>query len=265
MDDGSDPPVENVVARHADRLSLSYRRLQGEGPALARNRGLCQARGEFVAFTDDDCEPDPRWLEALDREFQQHSAAGLGGRTEAASDQTIYGDASQMLISFLYGYGSSGPAELRFFCSNNLAFPRQPLTEMGGFDEVAFPRAAAEDREICGRWLEHAELRYVPDALVVHRQNLNFRSFCSQHFRYGRGAFLLRSKRRRLGQTPMPLQLHPFFEKMLTFPFSRERFPKAAVLSLLISLSQVAHAAGYFFEQWSRPSSVPGSEPDRIR
>src|SRR5215813_1646861 len=32
------------------------------GPAAARNTGAARARGDFLAFTDDDCRPDPGWL-----------------------------------------------------------------------------------------------------------------------------------------------------------------------------------------------------------
>jgi glycosyltransferase involved in cell wall biosynthesis len=42
------------------------------GPGAARNRGAADARGEYLAFTEDDCEPQPDWLD--------RAAAALGAR-----------------------------------------------------------------------------------------------------------------------------------------------------------------------------------------
>jgi GT2 family glycosyltransferase len=35
------------------------------GPGAARNRGAAEARGAFLAFTEDDCVPEPDWLERV--------------------------------------------------------------------------------------------------------------------------------------------------------------------------------------------------------
>jgi GT2 family glycosyltransferase len=62
VDDGSTPPQ----APAAGGLALRTLRHDGaRGPAAARNTGWRAARAALVAFTDDDCVPEPGWLEAL--------------------------------------------------------------------------------------------------------------------------------------------------------------------------------------------------------
>jgi glycosyltransferase involved in cell wall biosynthesis len=246
VDDGSDPPPDDIIARHASLLPLRYYRHGNRGPARTRNYALHRAQGEYVVFTDDDCAPREDWLTAFDRAFTDHPAAGLGGRIVDAPDNGIYGIASQLLVTFLYDADTSA-GKPKFFCSNNLAFGRQRLLETGGFEE-AYPLAAAEDRDICARWLlQHGELHFVQAAVVEHRQDLNLTSFCAQQFRYGRGAFQFWSRRRAEGHSANRLESWRW--RMFLFPFSRASFPRALSLSALLALSQLACAAGYLAER----------------
>ena len=50
------------------------------GLSCARNRGARAARGDVVVFTDDDAVPDPGWLTALMREFEDPSVHAVAGR-----------------------------------------------------------------------------------------------------------------------------------------------------------------------------------------
>jgi cellulose synthase/poly-beta-1,6-N-acetylglucosamine synthase-like glycosyltransferase len=252
VDDGSDPPPEDVIARHRSRLPLRYIRHENQGPARSRNRALRLAQGDYVVFTDDDCEPQRDWLTALEKAFAERPHGCIGGRIECAAENGLCGIASQLLVTFLYEYASaqngSGAAGLKFFCSNNVAFPREALLRIGGFDET-FPLAAAEDRELCARWLELGDLHFAPAAVVRHRQDLNLKSFYSQHHRYGRGAFqfwLRRSAEGRAGNRPQPFS---FYWKMLAYPFTKVAFPRALAVSLLLVVSQIACVAGYFAER----------------
>jgi glycosyltransferase involved in cell wall biosynthesis len=61
VDNGSADETAAVAEAQGARV---IRRERGEGPGRARNDGVASASGEIIAFTDSDCEPDPRWLEA---------------------------------------------------------------------------------------------------------------------------------------------------------------------------------------------------------
>jgi glycosyltransferase involved in cell wall biosynthesis len=177
----------------------------------------------------------------------QGQRTGFGGRIVDSPANSIYGRSSQMLVSFLYEYNERADG-LRFFCSNNLVFPKQALLAMGGFDE-SFPLAAAEDRYICARWLRDGELVFVPEAVVEHRQMLGFQGFMRQQFRYGRGA--CQFWRRRMTEERAKNRVLPgeFYARMLAYPFGRVGFFEAVATSLLLALSQASVAAGYYWER----------------
>jgi len=66
-DDGNDARTRQLVAARAhatgDRPTIRYVAVtERHGPAAARNAGAWAARAEVIAFTDDDCVPEPDWL-----------------------------------------------------------------------------------------------------------------------------------------------------------------------------------------------------------
>src|SRR5919204_417942 len=69
-DDAASDEARRVVTCWAERaaargLALRYVPVTGaHGPAAARNAGWRAARGQIIAFTDDDCLPAPDWLAA---------------------------------------------------------------------------------------------------------------------------------------------------------------------------------------------------------
>lgn len=247
VDDGSSPPADTITERYAERLPLRLLHRNGEGPARARNVALHQARGDYVVFTDDDCAPEASWLNAYDDAFRSMPAAAFGGAVVDDPENGLCGAASQMLISFLYG-AQDASGSMRFYCSNNLALPRVGLLAIGGFDP-SFPLAAAEDRDLCARWLEQGEMQLLSTAVVRHRQQLTFAGFCRQHFRYGRGAYQFWLRRRRAGGQGNRIQPPDFYLSMLSYPFSRTKMTRAAAICVLFAISQTAGAVGYFIER----------------
>ena len=249
VDDGGTTPLDEIVARFHGVLTLKFLRQENAGPAAARNRGAFEARGEFLAFTDDDCSPAPKWLQAVAAQFVASPDCAVGGQMRNALPHNLYSTASQLLISYLFSYYNAVPHAARFFPSSNLAFPTKRFHAIGGFD-VTYPRAAAEDRELCDRWLHHGyRMIYAAEAVVYHAHDLTFRAFLHQHFHYGQGAFCFHQVRARRGRHRVKVEPLSFYLNMLRYPFVSAQGVKAPFLMLLLVVAQAANAAGFFWER----------------
>lgn len=142
----------------------------------------------------------------------------------------------------------------KFFASNNFALPADRFQAMGGFD-TSFPLAAAEDRELCDRWLHHGyRMVYAPKVQIHHFHKLSLKSFWRQHFNYGRGAFCFHQVRSRRNCDPIKVEPLTFYFQLLTHPFGVTAPPSALLLTCLLFLSQVANVFGFFWEKRQHPS-----------
>jgi glycosyltransferase involved in cell wall biosynthesis len=126
------------------------------GPAAARNAGWRQASGHVIAFTDDDCLPEPDWLAAGMRAIAT-GASGVSGRVIVPLPQSP--------TDYERNAASLETAE---FVTANCFYRRDVLEAVGGFDE-RFAAAWREDSDLYFTLLERGErLISAPDAIVVH-------------------------------------------------------------------------------------------------
>ncbi len=249
VDDGSEMPLESVVEPFQKQIDLTLLKQPNGGPAKARNTGAFQAKGRFLAFTDDDCTPAPDWLTSLAARFAQSADCMIGGLTVNSLSKNLYSTASQVLIDYLYAYYNAKSDRARFFASNNLAVSTDRFLAIGGFD-TSYPLAAAEDRELCDRWLYKGyQMIYAPEVLVYHAHHLALHTFWRQHFNYGRGAFCFHKVRARQNRTPIKVEPLSFYLNLLTYPFSHPSQQPSSLLTALLFLSQVANVAGFFWER----------------
>ncbi len=174
---------------------------------------------------------------------------------QSALPDNPYSTASQLLIDYLYSYYNAPPDQARFLTSNNLALPVALFRAIGSSD-AGYPRAAAEDRDFCRRWLRHGQrLAYAPEAVVYHTHALTLRAFWRQHFNYGRGAFRFHRLRARRDQERFQIEPRRFYLNLLRHPFSQARGRRALLLASLLVLSQAANAAGFFREGAARSTA----------
>ncbi len=106
------------------------------GPAAARNAGWRMARGEIIAFTDDDCLPDPAWLRAGTAALADGAAAAWGRiRMPLPHPPTDY-------------QRNEAGLEQAEFVTANCFCRRDALEAVDGFDE-RFTMAWREDADLC--------------------------------------------------------------------------------------------------------------------
>jgi glycosyltransferase involved in cell wall biosynthesis len=248
VDDGSKGPTGTVVSSFRNPLDITLITQTHSGPAAARNNGAKKAKGDFLAFTDDDCSPVPNWLKAFAARFNETPDSMIGGRTINVLLLNLYSAASHFLTEYLYSYYNANSDQVRFFASNNLALTADRFHSTGGFNTL-FPHAAAEDREFCERWLRHGfRMTYAPEALIYHAHRLTPPSFCRQQFNYGRGAFRFHQLRARHRLDHFRLEPLSFYVNMLRYPLAEIQGRKKYLILALILLSQGANAAGLLWE-----------------
>ena len=188
VDDGGDDDLAGVCGPFEPKLNVRLEKKANGGPASARNHGAALARGQWLAFTDDDCEPASGWLAELERCFVVNPGAMIGGHTHNRLQGNLFSQASQDIIDLVYRHYNERNDRARFLTANNMALPREAFLDMGGFD-AEFSAGTAEDRELCERWLQAGRrIVYQPELEVYHSHSLDLRAYLRQHFNYGRGA-----------------------------------------------------------------------------
>jgi GT2 family glycosyltransferase len=173
--------AERVIERHPLTQAGVLRHVAIEpgtgSPSRQRNIGWRGASGELIAFTDDDCRPEPQWLERLAAVAQANSGQVVQGRTRPEpleADILKAPHVRTLSVKPVNAYAQT--------C--NILYPRALLERLEGFDERAI---AGEDVGLSLRARRAgATVVAAPDAVVNHaieshtlpgilRQNLKWR------------------------------------------------------------------------------------------
>lgn len=157
-DDGSTDDTRAIAAAHR-AVGTVVDTPGGAGPGAARNAAAAVAAGEFLAFTDADCAPDPGWLAALLAAFGEGADLVQGAVTPAGPTGPY--DRS-VTVGRLGG----------LFETANLAVRREWFERVGGFERWLRPRRSKElGEDVWLGWrLRRAGARvgFAPAAVVRH-------------------------------------------------------------------------------------------------
>ena len=152
VNDGSTDATPDIVSQYDFRLISTENR----GLSNARNTGWQEARGEIVAYIDDDAYPDPHWLTYLAAAFMRTTHVGIGGpNLPPPGDGPIADCVANAPGGPVHVLLSDTEAEHIPGC--NMAFRKTALQAIGGFDPQF--RTAGDDVDVCWRltttWLDH--------------------------------------------------------------------------------------------------------------
>lgn len=254
----SDDRTEQLVRGRFPQMR--YAREPQPGLSNARNRAIAEARGEIVAFTDDDVVVDRGWLAALARVFAENPhVTGLTGlvaplelETEAQILFEVHGGFGRGFTRQQYRYqrGQQGTQATyqgtgRFGTGANMAYRRSVFAQIGAFDPalgVGTLSQGGEDLEMFFRLLRAGHtLAYEPAALVRHRHRREYEALQRQLesnglalAAYHGGCALIFPEQRAIFMRLHLWWLWAWHIKRLLQSLSRpHRFPRALILAEL--------------------------------
>jgi GT2 family glycosyltransferase len=173
------------------------------GLDAARNRALREARGEIVAFTDDDARPEPEWLEALVANFGDPNVMCVTGLTLPVELETEAQELFEEHCPFARGFKRHvfdgqrdnplvvGPVG----AGANMALRRNVLARIGDFDERldgGMPTRSGGDHEMFARILAAGyRIVYDPAAVSWHRHRRSHQELLDTVYGYGVGVYAM--------------------------------------------------------------------------
>ena len=196
VDNNSTDETAALVASYSEReprIHYVFERAQGKSHAL--NHGVRQAAGNIIAFTDDDCVPDPHWVENISAAFAADSKLGLiGGRVELFNPDdhptTTRTWRDRRTVS-------SATDVFSLIIGCNMAIRSDLLPAIGDFDPLNCPgsskEAVFEDIDFIYRaFKKNMRIEYHPDVLLYHnhgRRSVSDLASLNRKYARGRGSF----------------------------------------------------------------------------
>lgn len=220
------------------------------GPAEKRDEGARMAKGEILAFIDDDAHPVKNWLKHMVPHFSDKTIAGVGGPgvtpPNVSWQETASGWASASPAGAgLYTYRFI-PGRERFvddFPSMNLAVRKKDFDRIKGFDSNFWP---GEDTKLCLDLIYKLgkKIIYDPKVLVYHHRRPIWIGHLVQNGNFGlhRGFFagILPQTSFKLIYFLPTLMLMGLVYLLVSFPF--DYIGKEIVTGLALTLFKI-----YFF------------------
>lgn len=244
------PGNEHVIVEDTERRGASW----------TRNRGICQAEGDLIAFIDDDCIAPPDWLERLVNAIDTFNAAGAGGTM-------VDVDPFLSTVRARQKFPAEERLDLQGIVGNtaNIIFKREWLerckAEDGFIFNESFGTYGSEDHELVLRIRSRGgTMAYVPNP-VRHERKVTLPYYLKYTFKRGIGIAFLHETHRKYGkniqqqesilwsgQKYLMQRVLEIFHKKIIGPLDVTSFPNIKYF-LTFWLSQKYQAVGYL---WGR-------------
>jgi glycosyltransferase involved in cell wall biosynthesis len=156
-----------------------------QGAYAARNRGLQEAKGEVIAFTDADCVPSHDWLHQIMMAMGQPGLRIVLGQAEFVGDSMPLSQLAAYEDEKRHYVFNSGMEELYFGQTNNMAVEKKLFDELGPFVERARGGDTIFVRQAVNKYSCEV-VRYCPQIRVRHMEMESLSKYYQKCFIYGR-------------------------------------------------------------------------------
>ena len=183
----TDETAEYVQEKMKVAPRIRYSRECQQGLSHARNRGIREAKGDIVAYVDDDCRVPPGWISALVSAYRETQADAVGGPAKPKWENS---PSKLTLMLFRLGLipGTYNRGTVRhetdWIVGCNMSFQRTVFDQIDGFrtdvGRMGHRQLSGEEVDLCTRMVQaRLGIIYDPAAWVWHkigreRQSLSF-------------------------------------------------------------------------------------------
>lgn len=246
VNDGSTDETEEIVRSIINKNLIDCKCLfqANSGVSVARNRGICEAVGDVIAFTDDDCIVPKNWVESMMRCWAAtgDDVAGIGGPLNTVTDNPNlfisqylayideFNHVPVVKAGFIRPVHVSkivGNEVIPYLRTSNASFRKSCLLEVGGFATV-FRRPGGEDPDLCYRLLAKGyRFQFEPSLVVDHNSRESMTAYFNSLGNYVRGDLIKSRKKldypeniRGSYRFILLQKFVSFLIKLVAFPFS---------------------------------------------
>jgi len=171
-------------------------------PSEKRNIGVKNAKGEIIAFIDDDAYPDKNWLKTALNDFEDKNIVAIGGPSIIPENATFFQRVSNKVYELSSGktgprYGQAKKKEIDDWPTCNFFVRKKDFEKVNGFDSQYW---GGEDTQLCYSLLKtKKKIFYDPELIIYHHPRKTLRQHLKQTYFWGmwRGFFMKMHKKSR--------------------------------------------------------------------